>query len=296
MTSYFSDAELGSPPAVHDELPLKAWGGIVATFYRMADVNLFAVDFPVQCDDGKGVVGTSMAGIRATLLASVPAFDDWPREESPPGTVPAMDLVVFGWKHAAQPIVSSRHDFFGHDHLSFDQAAGRTRWREEINEILRRNGVALRQEADGRVMRVDPVAAQLVTARQLPSSGDASLDEKLDTALRKYRDPDVAVRREALEALWDAFERVKTLLLPDGTKASSAEELIALMAPSLETRKRLTLEFADLTKVGNDFQIRHHEMSKHPVDAEVIDHWFVRTFSLVEYALRAVAAKRGSDA
>ena len=45
----------------------------------------------------------------------------------------------------------------------------------------------------------------------------------LESARRKFLDPDPAVRLEALEKIWDAFERVKTLEIPgDGNKKVSA--------------------------------------------------------------------------
>ena len=55
--------------------------------------------------------------------------------------------------------------------------------RDEINEILRRNEVALRQEVSGRVVRLGPKAAQIATEHPLPSSGDATLDAKVASPL-----------------------------------------------------------------------------------------------------------------
>ena len=200
-----------------------------------------------------------------------------------------MDLVVFGWNHAQEATVASHHGYFGHDHYTFDRAAGRDRWRAEINRILSRNAVALRQEPDGRVIRVGTTAAGVVTQSPLPATGDARLDEKIATALRKYRDPDVDVRREALEALWDAFERIKTVIDPTDKK-TSAEALVELMVTDLPSRKAITDEFAALTHLGNDFQIRHHEVARHTVEPAIIDLLFVRALALIESATRALVA------
>ena len=232
---YFSDIELGPRPLVLDDLPPAAWIGISATFQRFADQQYFAAEFPEQCPDGRGVSGTSLAGLRALLVSHLPTLGGWPREDEQPDTVTAMDLVVFGWNH---------------------------RWRAEINRILSRNAVALRQEPDRRVIRVGTTAAGVVTQSPLPATGDARLDEKIATALRKYRDPDVDVRREALEALWDAFERIKTVIDPTDKK-TSAEALVELMVTDLPSRKAITDEFAALTHLGNDFQIRHHAIDKY---------------------------------
>lgn len=287
---YFSDTELGPQPLVLDELPPAAWAGISATFHRLADQHYFAAEFPEQCQDGRGVAGTSMAGLRAMLVAHVPLLDGWPREDEVPGTVTAMDLAVFAWQHAQEPSARSHHDYFGHDHLDFDQGAGRDRWRSEVNKILERNGVALRQEPDGRVVRVGTVAVGTVRRTPIPPTGDMQLDEKIAIALRKYESPDIVLRRESLEALWDAFERIKTILDPSD-KRRSAEALVELMATGEAARDAIAAEFKALTRLGNEFQIRHHEVARHAVEAPIVDLLFVRALALVDGAARALAAR-----
>lgn len=286
---YFSDTELGPRSAVLDALPPAAWIGLSATFHRFVDRHYFAAEFPDQCPDDRGVSGTDRAGLRGLLVAHVPTIGGWPREDQQPGTLSAMDLVGFGWQHVQEPTVASHHDYFGHDHYTFDQVAGRERWRSEINRILQRNGVALRQEPDGRVVRIGTVAAGVLTSAPIPPTGDAQLDEKIATALRKYQDPDIVVRREALEALWDAFERIKTVVDPTNKKRS-AEQLVDLMVADPASREAIAAEFGVLTRLGNDFQIRHHEVAKHAVEPAIIDLLFVRMLALVERAARALPA------
>lgn len=198
--------------------------------------------------------------------------------------------MVFGWHHAQQPTVESHHSYFGHDHYTFDEGAGRHRWRTQVNRILERNGVALRQEPDGRVVRIGTVASGVVTQSPVPPTGDVQLDQKIATALRKYQDPDVAIRREALEALWDAFERVKTVIDPTDKKRS-AEALVELMASDRASRQAVADEFDALTRLGNDFQIRHHEIARHAVEPAIIDLLFVRGLALIEAAVRALVTK-----
>jgi len=288
LPDYFSDRELGPPALLLDALPSTAWIGISATFYRFADQHFFAAEFPEQCQDGKGISGTSMAGLRALLVSHIPRLGGWPSEDEPPDTVTAMDLVVFGWVHAQEPNVAEHHGYFGHDHYTFDRRAGRARWRSEINRILERNCVAIRQEPDGTVVRVDTAAATVAMLSPVPSVGDIQVDEKITTALRKYRAPDAAVRREALEVLWDAFERIKTVVDPTDKKRS-VRALIDLMAGEVASREAIDMEFASLTKIGNDFQIRHHEVDKHWVEESLIDPLFIRALALIDSAARAIA-------
>ena len=263
-----------------------AWMGISATFHRLAEQHYFAADFPERCPDGQGVSGTNMDALHRLLNGHVPTLGCVPIDQQHPATATAMDIVEFCWRHVQEPHVANHHSFFHHDHYQFDQGAGRDLWRAEINQILRLNGVALRLEPKGRVVRIGTVAAELTIQSPVPDSGDAQLDTKIASAVDKYRDPDLDVRREALEALWDAFERVKTVLDPNNKKAS-AEALVELMARDSASRTVLDDEFTALTKLGNEFQIRHHEVEKHTVEPAMIDMLFVRCLALVEGAIRA---------
>ena len=233
-----------------------------------------------------------MAALENLLNAHVPKLRGVPIDQQHPDTVTAMDVVEFGWLHVQEPQVTSRHSYFHHNHYQFDQKAGRDDWREQINRILGLNSVALRLEANGRVARIGTVAAEMVVQTPIPKSGDPHLDAKIDSAVSKCGDPDSNVRQEALEALWDALERVKTVIDPNDKK-QSADALIGLMAGDVAGRAVLTDEFRTLTEIGNEFQIRHHEVARHPIDSAMIDLFFVRGLALVEGAVRALVRHHG---
>ena len=57
------------------------------------------------------------------------------------------------------------------------------------------------------------------------ATGDAELDRLVADAVRKFLDPHLEARRDALEKLWDAWERVKTLL-PAADKKESVKLLL----------------------------------------------------------------------
>ncbi len=285
--SYFSDREVGPAPRILDELPDAAWRGIVAVFNRSLDSNLFAEAFPEQCPDGEGICGTSRSDLIDTLVSHIPDLGDWPRADANPGTVPAMDLLEFGWRYSAESTARSYHSFFRHDHLRFDKATGRSRWLVEINLILSRNGVSLELGEDGQAARIGPPSAALAFEQSLPASGDAVVDRLLATAAKKYRDPDQAVRRESLEQMWDALERIKTILNPD--KRAGITALIAEMTQEPAAGEVLELEFSTLTTLGNKFQIRHHETTRLPVPDDMVDYLFVRAYTLLVAAVVAIA-------
>jgi hypothetical protein len=52
------------------------------------------------------------------------------------------------------------------------------------------------------------------------STGDMVLDQMLEESRTKFSNPVPAIRREALERLWDCWERLKSLEYPTDKKRS----------------------------------------------------------------------------
>ncbi|MBB4930679.1 hypothetical protein F4561_001499 [Lipingzhangella halophila] len=134
-----------------------------------------------------------------------------------------------------------------------------------------------------RVRRLGPPEARPLISEFRPSTGDCQLDDKLNDAMARFLSRAPTDRRDALEKLWDAFERLKTLELGGGgwRKSLSADRLITRAASGSESfSELLNVEFTALTKIGNTFLIRHHEHDRHelPTDAAV-DYLFVRLAS-----------------
>ncbi|MEV0304284.1 hypothetical protein [Streptomyces prasinus] len=119
-----------------------------------------------------------------------------------------------------------------------------------------------------------------------PKTGDATLDGLLEDAMVRFLSRRPADRQDALEKLWDAFERVKTL---EGSNKSVAVPILLGNAAlgSDPFRELLTDEFHLLTRVGNNFTIRHHEIGKTPPPSDhARDYLFVRLASVVAVVLR----------
>jgi hypothetical protein len=66
------------------------------------------------------------------------------------------------------------------------------------------------------------------------------------------------VRRESLEKLWDAWERLKTLE-PGKDKKASTTALLDKVSSEPMFRAYLEHEATRLTEIGNTFMIRHTE-------------------------------------
>jgi hypothetical protein len=118
----------------------------------------------------------------------------------------------------AKPTAYSFHSFFGHDHLSFDREEGQRELQERVNQLFARNGLVYELQESGQVVRAGPPVLHESLHSTTFSTGDSDLDAMLETARAKFLAPDPRIRRESLEKLWDAWERLKTLG-PSSTRA-----------------------------------------------------------------------------
>ena len=278
---YFSDRELGPRPRVREDIPLSAWGGLVALVTARVKDGSFGQAYPDGCDDsGSAVCGTDALAFALALGAEIPEID-WPlRSDAVPPTMAVLDRKI------ARAERRYYHGHFHHHHLEFDVARGRSDLRRDVNSILARNGLAYEMGADGRVTRTVPelFSEPLLGARF--QTGDADLNALLEAARAKYLHPDLAVRMESLEKLWDAWERLKTLE-PGANKRASTKALLDRAATATDFRAVLEEDALALTEVGYDFRIRHSEVGKKSIgQSEHVDYLFQRMFTLVHLLLR----------
>src|SRR5699024_6681658 len=89
-------------------------------------------------------------------------------------------------------------------------------------------------------------------------SKDEILLKKIEESKIYIRASDSDKKQIALEKIWDCFERLKTIY-GDKKKQSLNELLNNISRNSSELYSKLNQEFSELTKIGNEFQIRHFE-------------------------------------
>jgi len=119
-----------------------------------------------------------------------------------------------------------------------------------------------------------------------PHTGDTALDAKLRDAHTRFLSRTVRDREDALEKLWDAFERLKTLEL-GGQKKESIQQLIERATAGSSLRAYLEAECKALTDIGNSFQIRHFEHDKEALPAPAaVDCLFTRLLAVMAFLLR----------
>jgi hypothetical protein len=113
---------------------------------------------------------------------------------------------------------------------------------------------------------------------------EAGLKELLQDAFDFKEKGELSI---AVEKLWDAFERLKTININKDKKASVQKIIKDMSAGQGEFEQLFSDEFITLTKIGNTFRIRHHETDK--IDIKDIHHYeyfFNRCYSLIEVATR----------
>jgi hypothetical protein len=289
--TYFSEREQGERPRNHEAISEGVWGGIRALIRARIEDGSFGASYPESCPDGAGPVGTDEDAFWQAMHAEIPNLQERPwygNTQEPPATLDVLDMVEFSWRCIGKPVRGRYHDFFKHHHLSFDGNAGRQEFQETINRIFRRNSLAYELTAQGRIERLAPPVLREELASAQFHTSDPELNRMLETARRKFLDPDEAARREALEALWDAWERLKTLGPgPDKKAQASAMLEAAAGSSSPKFREALETEARQLTSIGNSLQIRHSETTQERIArSEQVDYLFHRLFSLIQAILR----------
>lgn len=299
MSDYFSDRQNGPRARTEQVISPTVWAGLVATVQALINSGAFGLRFPERCPDGQATCDGDAVALADSVSAEMPGLA-WPletasidgegyfaeRQPFAPDTLLVLDFIEFVHASVAKPISGKYHDYFSHYHLTFDQEAGQEDFRMTVNRIFARNGVAFEMLPNGRIERVLPPVLGEELKRTLFNTGDRTLDNMLDECRAKFSDRNPLVRREALERLWDAWERLKSLADPSDKKRSVKIILDAVTSvPSL--RERLETEAAELNSIGNSHLIRHSEISQVPViDVDQVDYLFHRLFAMIQLMLR----------
>ncbi|MER8593485.1 hypothetical protein NKH33_17985 [Mesorhizobium sp. M1182] len=287
VSTYFTEHEYGVRPATIDVIDERLWAGLYSLILTRIGDGSFGQRFPEQCSDGNGPCGCDEQAFSRVLGAEVP-WIVWPLTASElPETPVILDLLEFCAGAVGEPIKGSYHSYFGHYHLSWNRDAGLERFVTDINLLFRRNGVAYELTSTGQARRLLPQPVANALGWAIFRTGDVETDRLLEAARQRFLSPELEDRQDALEKLWDAFERLKTLE-PGGNKRAQADALLdRVAAPSTGFRDALGREAADLTTVGNSFRIRHSETTQEALTSpDQVDYLFTRMFAFLRVILK----------
>lgn len=294
---YFSEKELGPKPRTNDKINKITWYGLVSIINLRVIDDSFGYRYPKKGDFG--ISGCDLKAFASSLKAEVPKIS-WPlKVEKLPDTLAVLDLLEFCHRAVGEPVRENikptvlsviweplmDNSINYRYRLNFDSEKGKTVFREDVNRVFSRNGISYELESNGSIIRLAPPILQESLSSSTFNTGDKELDSLLNSARTKYLDPNPIVRRESLEKLWDAWERLKTIEASD--KKMSATILLGKASSEPKFRQELEEEAIKLTKIGNTFRIRHSETSQIPLELnEHIDYLFHRLFSLIMLLLK----------
>jgi len=291
---YFSEREQGLPPRNQEQVSELAWGGIVAIVRSLLNNEAFGAEFPANCPDGRGCSGVDEESFRLTLQSEIRGLK-WPLDatEIPP-ILTVMNFIEFCHRYVGKPNTYDYHSYFGHYHYHYHRQEGQIDFREKINLLFERHGLAYELKDSGQVIRLIPFAFQ-ENLMSIFQTGDHHLDEMLETAKTKYLSPNLKSRYEALEKLWDAWERLKTIE-PAVDKKNSVRILLDKASTEPNFRQLLENEAKELTAIGNNFMIRHSEITKIPItSSHQVDYLFQRILAMVHLLLSARGNMKAND-
>ena len=298
--NYFSDKENGKPFRTMENITIHIWNGIVLIINEFIANASLAASFPEICDDSGEICGCDKVALGDGIKSFIPNLGmglnrlteptvspfDISFEAQDINTYAVLDLVEYihrNIKDVRQ--IGNYHTFFKHYHYSIDdRGINRKAFQEKINELFERNGLNYTLTEAGQIERVISLPLNLIIHRVVHTK-DTELNRLVSNATGKIRLPKLEDRKLALEKLWDAFERSKTYFLDDGKvdKRKSVDRVLDKLSGN-DTNFRLLLneECLALTKIGNDYQIRHFEKGKIAIEnSEEIDYLFYRLFSYI---------------
>ena len=185
------------------------------------------------------------------------------------------------------------HSFYQHNHIKIlETSKVKHKFRNEINDAFELTRLLYRLNDNFEVERVTSIDEQIESEiRNLESVKEQGLKELLLESVRLYKNPRPELHKLATEKIWSALERIKTVFIVEGMdKKQSIARLIETMANGDDVYKDLfNSEFNELTRIGNNYRIRHHETDKTEItDERYYDYFYGRCFALIALAIKFI--------
>ncbi len=263
--------------------------------------NNIAWLYPEECPDGYGCCGLDYTMFYTTMKFEIPTLF---RKENGAIGVPQknyytppdeydqyalLDFIEFFAANCKDVIVEGFHSYFGHHHLNLlETREVFDTFRSEINRIFEKTGLLFTLAESGMVERIPENG---VLSKEIESAvvkvSEQGLKGLLQDAILLYKTPGPQARQDSVEKIWDALERLKTFYTTMDKKASSTKIINDMANNRAEFVRVFEDEFRALTKIGNDFRIRHHETNKTDItDSRHYDYFFNRCLSMIALAIQ----------
>lgn len=258
-----------------------------------------AWEFPLYCpDDGASIYDYDRHSLVEELKFDIPSLlegDDFVKAcnyEDPFGDgayinydpFAILDFIEYVFAKMKDYEYEWHHSFFGHDHIRFLKTSTiRSSFLHDINKMLDRTGLLYTLTEIGEIERVVSNSMAIGNLKKRANEcSDPSLKELVDEAVRFYLRPSSDNIEIAVEKIWDAFERAKTCYRTLNKKQSFNKLIADISHGQKEYSEVLEKEFKELTDIGNNFRIRHHETNKVDfISDEEREYFFNRCLALL---------------
>ena len=304
--TYFSEREGIRPSQSKDQIDERVWRGIQALISARVADGSFGATYPDICPDSGAFIGCDEHLLSAAIVAEIPELPEYPWvlqiniasysriadtsliSDDIPSTPYILDLIEFCCQKIADPVNISYHSFYAHHHYRYDIEEGQQKFKKDINRIFDSNSLAYELGKEGFVTRrTSPVLQEeLLSVRY--NTHDYELNRLLEMARQKFLSRNDELQRESLEALWDAWERLKTL----GHGSNKKKQITSLLNEVAEDesplfRDVLEIEATAITEIGNKHGIRHSEITQESLaKSEHVDYLFHRLLSIIHLILK----------
>ncbi|MBG9983851.1 hypothetical protein HYO62_03005 [Aerococcaceae bacterium DSM 111022] len=122
---------------------------------------------------------------------------------------------------------------------------------------------------------------------KVPMIQEYGIKELLEDAINLYKTPHPWARQSSVEKIWDALERLISYYIKLGKKKSIEKIVEDMGNGEVNFVSLFDDEFRYLTKIGNNYRIRHHETDKIDInDSHHYDYFFNRCLSLIALSLK----------
>lgn len=162
------------------------------------------------------------------------------------------------------------------------------KFKKEINEIFTEAGL-LYELKDGkiieRIVEYGPLTIEIEDS--FKKVNEVGTRELLKDAIALYKTPNDKARQDSVEKIWHAFERLKTYYTTLDKKKSAKQIVNDIAGGNSAFYDLFNEEFDMLTKIGNQYRIRHHETNRIDItDVRYYDYFFNRCLSLIALAIQ----------
>ena len=257
--------------------------------------------YPQECPDGNGCCGLDRVKFNEAMEYEIPAlfrrngvidkpksrhYDFVPDIENEDhfDQYALIDLIEFIAQNLRDILSKSYHSFFRHDDIFFGTSNSVAKeFIDEINSIFEKTGLLYHLTNQLEIERIEEIAVlSSEIERKIANIKEPGLKELLQKAIQKHKSPCPDDQKDAVEKIWDGFERMKTYYKNLDKKASVSKIVCDISNGKGEYEALFSDDFKVLTDIGNKFRIRHHETDKIEIsDVRDYDYFFNRCLSII---------------